>query len=67
MYKFVNDVAIYYLYKLYCSTYHCTCISIHACFQEKEDTNNQQPMEYAVVDKNKKKKKKHNEQEKVHK
>ena len=34
--------------------------------QEKEDTKNQQPLEYAVVDKRKKTKKKDDQQEMVH-
>ena len=34
--------------------------------QEKEDAKNQQPLEYAVVDKSKKKKKKDDKQEKVY-
>ena len=46
----------------------CTCMHTQQLTfaQEKEDTKNQQPMEYAVMNKSKKKKKKDNKQEKVH-
>ena len=56
--------AYYYVRSSY-NTCMYTAIQLFMLVQEKEDTKNQQPMEYAVVDKSKKKKKKDDKQEKV--